>query len=125
MPNSLDSQESLWQYIEIVSDSDVTFCATSEFAMSETHCIYEALSLGSVPVIDDTLNCGKFDLLERLNAPIVLVTSFDEVNNFLDRETRLNLQEKIARRATVVNWYSEFRHRMARHFVDVIRSHIN
>ncbi|XP_046637472.1 ribitol-5-phosphate xylosyltransferase 1-like [Daphnia pulicaria] len=119
-------------YIQAVSDSDLTLCPASELGSSaESYCIYEAFSLGSVPVVEEDVavdNCGgdPLRLLKQHNAPFILVESLDdELGDVIANESRMNLQEKIARRATVVNWYANFRHHMASQFIRVLKAHIN
>ncbi|XP_032788363.2 ribitol-5-phosphate xylosyltransferase 1 [Daphnia magna] len=121
--------ESLGEYIQVVSDSDLSLCPAAENGSPETHCIYEAFSLGSVPVVEDvTTSCGRDSLflLKKHKAPFILVKSLEnELRDVIANENRMNLQEKIARRATVVNWYADFRHRMTRQFYRVIHSKVN
>lgn len=119
--------DSIGEYIQTVSDSDVTLCPASELGDPETHCIYEALSLGSVPVVEEKAGCGgdPLDLLRQHKAPIALVKSIGYgLSGVIALEEKMNLPEKIARRATITNWYADFRHRMAKEFVSVLRSHI-
>ena len=122
-------QESLSDYIQALSDSDLTLCPSSESGNSETYCIYEALSLGSIPVVEDTATyCGgdPLTLLRKHNAPLIFITSLQhELVDVIRSAKRLNLQEKIARRATAVNWYANFRHCMADQLVRVIKSHMS
>ncbi|KAI9556478.1 hypothetical protein GHT06_016266 [Daphnia sinensis] len=120
--------ESLGEYIQAVSDSDLSLCPATKTGSPETHCIYEAFSLGSVPVVEDVEgSCGRDSLflLKKHKAPFILVESIEnELGDVIANENTMNLQEKIARRATVINWYAEFRHHMARQFYRVVHSKI-
>ena len=122
---SISNSEAIGEYIQIMSDSDLTICPTTEHGNPETHCIYEAFSLGSVPVVEDVTGCKSLNLLEEYKAPMLLVKSIEHgLGQVIALEKKMNLQEKIARRATITNWYADFRHRIAREFVRVIRSHV-
>lgn len=73
----------------------------------------------------DNCNEDPLLLLKQHNAPFILVESLKEdLGDVMANESRMNLQEKIARRATVVNWYANFRHHMASQFTRVLKSHI-
>lgn len=114
-------KESIGEYFQILSDSDMSLCPGGR----DSHRIYEALSLGSVPVIllnssKDPSCEGSTQWLEQLKAPVVVIKSPDEFQELLAKEKRLNSQEKIARRASVVNWYSDFRHRLGEKFLSIV-----
>ena len=112
--------ESIGEYFQVVSDSDLSLCPGG----LETHRIYEAFSLGSVPVVFTTPDsCGLSSIrwLQQFKAPLVVVESPDQFLQLLDREKKLNAQEKIARRAGVVNWYSDFRRRNGHKFLSVLK----
>ncbi|XP_057373597.1 ribitol-5-phosphate xylosyltransferase 1-like [Daphnia carinata] len=121
--------EPVGEYIQAVSDSDLSLCPATETGSPETHCIYEAFSLGSVPVVEDVeVSCGRDSLflLKKHKAPFLLVESLEnELGDVIAKENTMNLQEKIARRATVINWYADFRHYMAKQFYRVVFSKIN
>lgn len=124
--SSTESPESLNEYAVVLMDSDLTFCPAGK--NSESSRIYEALSLGSVPVVEDpSTMCGnQFDgtalqLLKKFNAPIVYIKSWEnELDKLLSNEQSMTIQEKIARRATVVNWYNDFRKKCANQFLHIL-----
>lgn len=52
----------------------------------------------------------------------MIAHSSDELGELVAREEALSQQEKIARRATVVSWYANFRHQVAHHFLHIFRN---
>lgn len=106
-----------------MSDSDLTLHSSIN---SQTSVIYEALSLGSVPVIEDNETAcsdlrGAIALLKRHRAPVIFVNSIiDQLKTIIDNEKKMSDQEKVVRRAAVINWYCGFRKAMASTFVKMI-----
>lgn len=116
-------------YIQVLSDSDLTLCPASTSGSAETHRIYEALSLGSIPVVQDydVTACANNDplhLLRESGAPVLFVGSPDDLRTVLAGERAASIQEKIARRAAALNWYAAFRNKTADLFVRVVQWHV-
>lgn len=107
-----------------MTDSDLTLYPMDSHG---TNMLFEAMSLGSVPVIERNTSrpelTSTIGLLQQYSAPVIFVQSMErELEHVLDRERSMTEQEKIVRRATVTNWYSEFRKKMADLFVTVIKN---
>lgn len=115
--------EDIWDYIQLVSDSDLTACPAGE-----SHRLYEALSLGSVPVLlarsskEDDCTTGLAEDLSRYHLGLITVQSSYELGDLLFREDATNQQEKIARRAGIINNYSKFKLSIRNEFLRVVRS---
>ena len=120
--------ETLNEYIQVLMDSDSTLSPVGK--NTECYRIYEALSVGSVPVVEDVVTPGSCDrsaesplrLLKKLEAPLIYVKSWKkDLPLVLENEKKMSLQEKIARRATIINWYADFRKKMKDEFIRVLR----
>jgi hypothetical protein len=108
--------------------SDLTLCPVGR--NTECYRIYEAMSLGSIPVVEDVQTDGNCDtvstmaplrLLKQHDAPVIYVKSWYELYELLKEEAELTLEEKIERRTAVVNWYMNFKKNLSKHFIKIIR----
>jgi hypothetical protein len=114
--------------MESLLKSDLTLCPVGK--NTECYRIYEAMSLGSVPVVEDVQTDGNCDtvstvaplrLLKQHDAPVIYVKSWYELFELLKAEAELTLEEKIERRTAVVNWYMNFKKNLSNNFIKVIR----
>lgn len=100
----------------------------------ECYRIYEALSYGSIPVIEDVLtpgNCGNSSgfsvsaphrLLKSEKAPVIFVKDWPkELPSILEKEAKLTLEQKSKRRKDVLLWYENFKAKLRKRFVSVIQ----
>lgn len=124
----LETEDSLKYYMDSLLKSDLTLCPVGK--NTECYRIYEAMSLGSVPVIEDVQTDGNCDtvsektplrLLKHGYAPVIYVKSWYELFELLKEETKLTLEEKIERRTAVVNWYVNFKKNLGKHFIEIIK----
>lgn len=123
----LETEDSLKYYMDSLLQSDLTLCPVGR--NTECYRIYEALSLGSVPVVEDLRTDGNCDasaaaplrLLKQYDAPITYVKSWYELSELLKKEAECTLEEKIERRIAVVNWYKSFKRNLSNHFIKVIK----
>jgi hypothetical protein len=123
----LETEDSLKYYMDSLLQSDLTLCPVGR--NTECYRIYEAMSLGSVPVVEDLRTDGNCDvsaaaplrLLKQYDAPITYVKSWYELSELLKKEAELTLEEKIERRTAVVNWYKSFKRNLSNHFIKVIK----
>jgi len=120
------------EYVEVLRNSDLTLNPAGKNV--ECYRIYEAMALGSVPVIEDTsvaAFCGTavgdnhirrqvLRLLKEHDAPVIYVSDWRQLVAILQRERMRSSAEIIARRIDVVNWYRKFRRKMRDTFVHVI-----
>ncbi|OQR71429.1 transmembrane protein 5-like [Tropilaelaps mercedesae] len=95
---------------------------------SECYRIYEALALGSVPVIEDRTTPGlcqspPLRLLKKHRAPVMYVKDWaTDLPRILGQEAALSLKEKIERRVALVEWYEGFKLAMRKQLVQVVRN---
>jgi len=118
-------------YIKVLRNSDLTLNPVGKNV--ECYRVYEAMAVGSVPVIEDitvTAMCGTavgdshrrvLRLLKQHDAPVIYVSDWRQLSAVLEREQQMSSAEIIARRINVVNWYRKFRRKMRDTFVRVIR----
>lgn len=128
IPN--ETQETRSQFIEALLSSDLTLSPVG--MNSECYRIYEALSLGSVPVVEDKMTPGRCDraspapmrLLKRLNAPVIWIANWTHLPDILRQEQALSFQAIVKRRKYVVSWYEKFKNQMRVYFLKVIQKKI-
>jgi len=118
-------------YVKVLRSSDLTLNPAGKNV--ECYRVYEAMALGSVPVIEDAAVmplCGTavgedhrqvLSLLKQHNAPVIYVSNWRHLLGILQREQNMSSAEIIARRINIVNWYRKFRRKMRDTFVQVIR----
>lgn len=128
-----ETKESMLLYQEILKDSDLTLCPVG--LNSESYRIYEAMSYGSVPVLEDVMTTGQcgeagetktrpvtaFTLLKRHNAPVIYIKDWNELLNILKQEANLTPKEKMERRTRILDWYNLFRYKMRETFSNVLK----
>ncbi|XP_069693916.1 ribitol-5-phosphate xylosyltransferase 1-like [Periplaneta americana] len=124
----LETEESLKYYIDSLLKTDLTLCPVG--INTECYRIYEAMSLGSVPIIENVRTDGTCDnvsslaplrLLKQYDAPVIYVRSWYELFELLKQEAELTLEEKVDRRTAVVKWYMNFKSAMSKHFLNTIK----
>jgi hypothetical protein len=124
----LETEDSLKYYMDSLLKSDLTLCPVGR--NTECYRIYEAMSLGSVPVVENLQTDGNCDsvsttaplrLLKQFDAPITYVKSWYELFELLKQEAELTLEEKIERRTAVVKWYMDFKRNLSNYFIKIIK----
>lgn len=123
-----ETPESRQQYISALQSSDLTLSPVG--MNTECYRIYEAMSLGSVPVVEDVVTPGMcvrdppapLRLLKELGAPVIWVSNWTRLEQVLENEQRLPFREKTERRIKVVKWYKEFKEKIKFKFVEVLRN---
>ena len=132
-----ESPESQADYVMALQDSDLTLHPVG--VNSECYRVYEALSFGSVPVIEDIMtpgSCGSnsrepnstlppapLRLLKEFNAPVIYVKKWTELTSILRTELLRSHEEVIERRRKVLEWYSYFQKKMKKLFLDTLEKH--
>jgi len=128
----LETKQSMSDYVRILRDSDLTLNPAGKNV--ECYRIYEAMAVGSVPVIEDTTvsaTCGTptsnshlrvLRLLKQFEAPVIYISDWHELLSILQREQLMTSADVIARRINIVRWYQKFRRKMRDVFVRVIGS---
>ncbi|XP_049805444.1 ribitol-5-phosphate xylosyltransferase 1-like isoform X2 [Schistocerca nitens] len=121
-----ETPETLKIYMSALLKSDLTLSPVGK--NTECYRIYEAMSLGSVPVVEDVVTPGNCDtsadsplrLLKQYGAPIIYVKSWHQLHIVLHQESQLTVEEKAARRIQVTEWYKNFKTHMSASFVQLI-----
>lgn len=127
---SQESKESLQTYLESLKLSDLTL---SPIGMNhECYRIYEAISFGSVPVLEENLNhvkdqksnCDKssaYRLFKRFKAPFIFVKNWTiDLPLIIENELKLPQEYKLKRRINLLKWYKNFKYYFRDHFLNVI-----
>lgn len=121
-----ETPETLKMYMSAILKSDLTLSPVGK--NTECYRIYEAMSLGSVPVVEDDVTPGNCDtstdsplrLLKQYGAPIIYVKSWHQLHILFQQESQLTVEEKGERRVQVTKWYRNFKTYMSDSFVQVI-----
>lgn len=122
-------------YISALSQSDLTLCPVGK--NSESYRIYEAMSYGSLPVLEDVMtpgDCGininmtrdstqdpPYRLLKSMRAPVIFIHSWEELPAVLERERNLSLEEVIERRKKLIEWYERFKLKLREQFLTTLQ----
>ena len=121
--------------MEALRESDLTLNPVGK--NTECYRIFEALSLGSVPVVENIMTegrCGSSKISSKLHsvpsplrllkshgAPLIYVSDWKELNVVLNREKTLSVMDIVHRRKNILNWYTSFRRKMESYFVSTIK----
>ena len=126
----LETKKSMSDYVKVLRNSDLTLNPAGKNV--ECYRVYEAMAVGSVPVIEDTTvtaSCGSIvgdshrqvlRLLKQHDAPVIYVSDWQQLSSILQHEQQMSSTEIIARRISIINWYRKFQRKMRDVFVDVI-----
>ncbi|KAK3100987.1 hypothetical protein FSP39_000027 [Pinctada imbricata] len=128
----METDASREEYIKALSESDLTLNPVGQ--NTECYRIYEAMSYGSVPVIEDVMtsgHCGNSSisqksplrLLKEEKAPVIYVKDWKEIDRILEKETTLTQEYKTRRRRDNVLWYESFKSKMRERFVRILQKH--
>ncbi|XP_013378733.1 UDP-D-xylose:ribitol-5-phosphate beta1,4-xylosyltransferase [Lingula anatina] len=126
----LESEDTRQDFIQALKTSDLTLNPVGK--NTECYRIYEALSMGSVPVVEDVMtpgNCGKskvshnapLQLLKEHDAPVIYVKKWEELPDILKAEQKMSISKVIERRTRVLNWYKEFLLKTEEYFVGILK----
>ncbi|XP_045604782.2 ribitol-5-phosphate xylosyltransferase 1 isoform X3 [Procambarus clarkii] len=123
VPN--ETIDSMDDYVKSLLQSDLTLCPSGMNA--ETYRVYEALSAGSTPIIEDVSTEGHCDsnpwrLLKRHGPPVIWIKSWDQLPKILSKERRYSKQYKALRRLRVSQWYEWFKLKMRDRFISIVTS---
>lgn len=125
----LETATSREDYILALSQSDLTLNPIGQ--NTECYRIYEAISYGSIPVVEDVMtpgHCGKskasdlfpLRLLKEMDAPVIYVKDWSELQTILKKEQSLKHSERVKRRREVLLWYESFKSKMRQKLLTVI-----
>lgn len=118
-----ETYSSLRNYIDVLQNSDLTLSPVG--VNSECYRIYEAMSLGSIPVVENTMTPGKcaspLRLLKRHNAPFIYVKDWSNLSQILINDMNLNFTLILQRRKNIIHWYRGFKLSVAVNFVKILK----
>ena len=134
LPSETEHSSELYQ--NALRDSDLTLCPVGK--NTECYRIYEAISYGSVPIVEDVLttgNCGQsgagdfamvpLRILKRMNAPVIYVKSWKELPRIIANENNFSFEYKVKRRKELVQWYDKFKYDLKNNFVQELKNGFN
>ncbi|GAB1603355.1 ribitol-5-phosphate xylosyltransferase 1-like [Argonauta hians] len=116
-----ETEDSREDYLRSLAQSDLTLSPVG--VNSECYRIYEALSYGSLPVVEDVMtsgNCGHsvssknipLRLLKQNKAPFIYIKHWSELPALLEKEAAMSQVQKANRRRHFIQWYEDFKSRM-------------
>lgn len=110
--------------MKALRDSELTLSPVGMNA--ECYRIYEAMSLGSVPVVEDRTTTGSCDtrplrLLKQYEAPVIWLKDWTHLPNLLRRQNALSQTKLLNRRIHLVSWHEKFKMNMKARFLDVLK----
>ncbi|KAG8227850.1 hypothetical protein J437_LFUL010705 [Ladona fulva] len=123
----LETKLTLGRYISSIHKSDLTLNPVG--MNTECYRIYESLSLGSIPVVEDVVTTGNCDrnnfqsplrLLKDHGAPLIFIKNWSDLPLLLSEERMLTLEEKVQRRIFAMQWYKNFKTTMRDILIETI-----
>ena len=116
-----EPNESIQSYI--LSSSDLTLSLGMN---QECHRVYESISLGSIPVIEENSrlrsNCRPYRLLKQFNSPVMFVKNLTlELPAIIQQEMKMTPHEKVERRKKTILWYQNFNRKIREKLISVIK----
>ena len=110
------------RYVSVLHNSDFTLCPAGYNA--EAYRIYEAMLLGSVPVleynvtrkkIDAKYHCAfTYEFIKDLNAPVVWVDDWEQLEPVMEALLRETPEQIYQRRLAVIRWYRVYKDELKR-----------
>ncbi|OQV22242.1 Transmembrane protein 5 [Hypsibius exemplaris] len=105
-----ETYQSATDYAKTLQQSDSVLSPVG--MNSECYRVYEALSVGSLPVIEDQKAPGVCDtpyrLLREYNVPAMFIGDWDELPGILEYLTSLSDTELLHQRNKIIKWYQKF-----------------
>ncbi|GFT71082.1 ribitol-5-phosphate xylosyltransferase 1 [Nephila pilipes] len=130
-----ETKNSLSIYIQSLHLSDLTLSPVG--MNSECYRIYEAMSFGSIPVIENVMTPGicsssktlmapppPFRLLKTFNAPVIYINDWSQLPALIAKELKMTLAEKIQRRMQMIQWYENFKLHLRENLLSVLKDNI-
>lgn len=115
-----ETPETLAMYVDSLRFSDLTLCPIG--MNHESYRIWESISYGSVPVLEENLShvkyprssCDEFSsyrLLKKYQAPVIFISNWtSDLTGLIENEINsVTQEEKIGRRTSLLEWYSKFK----------------
>ncbi|GFY56346.1 ribitol-5-phosphate xylosyltransferase 1 [Trichonephila inaurata madagascariensis] len=130
-----ETKDSLSIYIQSLHLSDLTLSPVG--MNSECYRIYEAMSFGSIPVVENVMTPGicsaskthmapppPLRLLKTFKAPLIYVNDWSELPQIISKELKMSLEEKIERRLKMIQWYETFKLLLRDNLLSVLKDNI-
>ncbi|XP_060598155.1 ribitol-5-phosphate xylosyltransferase 1-like, partial [Ruditapes philippinarum] len=128
----LETDSTREQFIQALSQSDLTLNPVG--VNTECYRIYEAITFGSVPVVEDIMtpgHCGRskssssfpLRLLKEMDAPLMYIKDWSELSKIIENEKKLRHSEIVKRRRNLLLWYESFKSKMRQKLIHVINKH--
>ncbi len=125
-----ETQESREEYYGALLRSDFTLNPVG--MNTECYRIYEAMSYGSIPIVEDRMTpgeCGNnsvyqnapLRLIKKYGAPVVYIKSWKELPDLLAKYKDLPLKDIIEWRTKVIDWYDKFKNHIRDYFVETLQ----
>ena len=131
-----ETKESSEIFYNALKNSELTLCPVGK--NTECYRIYEAISLGSVPVVEDVMTpgrCGKsvaenskqipLRILKKFNAPVIYVKDWKELPQIITKEKMLSEQFVLKRRQNLLMWYQKFKYELRNMFLKQLKTGFN
>ena len=112
------------EYEKIIGLSDYTLCPSG--TNSETHRIWEAISRGSIPIIEHRYNglnkCPLWlQLLKDQDAPVVWIDSWRDLPKLIEELKQLPASKVWRQRDKLYQWYGMFLGNMQQQFLTAVQ----
>ena len=130
MPSETKETRELYQ--NVIKNSDLTLCPVG--INTECYRIYEAISLGSVPVVEDIMTpgeCGSSQkedktstplrILKAMDAPLIYLEDWKELSAVISNEKKLSKEYVLERRKKLLMWHEKFKYDLRNMFVKQIK----
>ncbi|GFU89586.1 ribitol-5-phosphate xylosyltransferase 1 [Trichonephila clavipes] len=128
-----ETKNSLSIYIQSLHWSDLTLSPVG--MNSECYRIYEAMSFGSIPVVENVMTPGicsaskthmapPLRLLKTFKAPLIYINDWSELPQIISKELKMSLEEKIERRLKMIQWYETFKLLLRDNLLSVLKDNI-
>ncbi|XP_039262920.2 ribitol-5-phosphate xylosyltransferase 1-like [Styela clava] len=128
-----EDSESMTNYQHVLLASDLTLSPAGR--NSECYRTYEAMELGSIPVIEDVVSEGTCDynenknysspyrLLKKYGAPVIFVKNWEnELPNIVQEFQEMTHRAKVRSRINLIRWYVDFKKAMRDKFLHIVSS---
>ena len=118
-----ENKNSMNLYHNVLKDSDFTLCPVG--INSESYRIYESMSYGSIPILEDITTPGSCDsegpykLLKKYEAPVIYLKDWSELKSILKKGTWSD-RKILDLRRRVLDWYEVFKYKIREEFLEVV-----
>eukprot|EP00112_Aurelia_sp_Birch-Aquarium-sp1_P002874 Seg1319.10 transcript_id=Seg1319.10/GoldUCD/mRNA.D3Y31 product="Ribitol-5-phosphate xylosyltransferase 1" protein_id=Seg1319.10/GoldUCD/D3Y31 len=127
-----ETRETRELYQNVVKNSDLTLCPVG--INTECYRIYEAISFGSVPIVEDIMTPGKcgssqsadktstpLRILKAMDAPLIYLKDWKELSTIISNEKKLSKEYVLKRRKNLLKWHEKFKYELRNLFVNQIK----